>query len=137
VSTLYPSLTRSADVRRGLEIELALELALAEYRRFKVPAPGPGQFTYMWATDCVVDIECHLDHEPAEDSTPEYPGCDEVFSLRAAYVRGVDILEMLSPKQIERIEELALVELRESLREAKAEAHWEAQEERLAREDHL
>lgn len=94
------------------------EQAIAEARRFKVPALGADQVEYLWATDCEVDIVCHLDYTPEEDAQhygdAPYPGCPADMSLRAAYVRGVDIYELLSEKQINRIEEAALLQRSES-----------------------
>ena len=89
------------------------EQAIAEARRFKVPPLGRDQVEFLWATDCVVDIVCHLDYTPEEAADhygpAPYPGYPEDMSLRAAYVRGVDIYELLSEKQINQIEEAALI----------------------------
>ena len=96
--------------------------AITEARRFKVPALGADQVEYLWATDCVVDIVCHLEYTPEEDADhygpAPYPGCPAEMSLRAAYVRGVDIYELLSEKQINRIEEDALIQYQEGRRES-------------------
>jgi hypothetical protein len=81
-------------------------------QRFKIPSLGRGQIEYLWSTDCVVDVVCHLDYEAGEEAQhygdAPYPGCPEEITLCAAYVRGVDILPLLSDKQIEQIEEAAL-----------------------------
>jgi len=81
--------------------------------RFAPPRLGEGQIEYLWATDCVVDIVCHLDYDAAEDAEPygdaPYPGSPESITLGAAYVCGVDILPLLSEKQINEIEEAALI----------------------------
>jgi len=94
------------------------EQAIAEARRFKVPALGADQVEFLWATDCEVDIVCHLDYTPEEAADhygpAPYPGYPEDMSLRAAYVRGVDIYELLSEKQINQIEEAALIQHAES-----------------------
>ena len=94
------------------------EKAIDEARRFKVPALGRDQVEYLWATDCVVDIVCHLDYTPEESADhygpAPYPGYPEDMSLRAAYVRGVDIYELLSEKQINQIEEAALLQRSEN-----------------------
>jgi hypothetical protein len=94
------------------------EQAIAEARRFKVPALGADQVEFLWVTDCEVDIVCHLDYTPEEAADhygpAPYPGYPEDMSLRAAYVRGVDIYELLSEKQINQIEESALLQRSES-----------------------
>lgn len=87
---------------------------------YRNPPPGRDQITYDWETDIGEAIVCHLDHEPAcrgarESGTglqlePDYA---ESVSLAAAYLRGVDILQLLSESQIQRIEELALQSLEE------------------------
>jgi hypothetical protein len=89
------------------------EQAIAEARRFRVPALGADQVEYLWATDCEVDIVCHLDYTAEEEAQhygdAPYPGCPEDMTLCAAYVRGVDIMALLSDEQITRIEEAALL----------------------------
>jgi hypothetical protein len=102
----------------------AIEKAVAEYKRFKVPPLGEGQISFMWATDCVVDIECVLDHTPAEGDNWNDPYYPEDVTLCAAYLRGVDIYELLSPEQITRIEEKALEQIaddRKGMEEERAE----------------
>lgn len=92
------------------------EQAIADARRFKVPVLGADQVEYLWATDCVVDIVCHLDYEPADGDNWQTPFYPENLTLRAAFVRGVDIYELLSEKQIDRIEESALIQYQEGRR---------------------
>jgi hypothetical protein len=92
--------------------------AIAEAEKFQVPQIGRDQIEFEWHTDCAVPIICHLDYtpeEPADHYGPApYPGYPEEMSLRAAYVRGVDIYELLSQKQIDQIEEAALLRKYES-----------------------
>lgn len=87
--------------------------AIADADKYRVPQIGRDQVEYVWNTDCVVPVICHLDYtpeEPADHFGPApYPGYPEEMSLRAAYVRGVDIYELLSEKQIQHIEESALL----------------------------
>lgn len=87
--------------------------AIAEAERFRVPQIGRDQVEFEWNTDCDVPVICHLDYTPAEPADhygpAPYPGYPEEMSLRAAYVRGVNIYELLSEKQIEHIEEAALL----------------------------
>jgi hypothetical protein len=109
VQQALASVQTLAEAARIAREKREMEQAIAEFRRFKVPQPGPGQIVFMWASDCVVDIECHLDYEPEERQTWEHPGYPENATLCAAYLRGVDIYEMLSEKQILRIEEAALL----------------------------
>ena len=89
------------------------ENAIAEARRFQVPAVGEDQIEYLWSTDCDVSIVCHLDYQREEEAQhygdAPYPGCPEDVTLCAAYVRGVDILALLSDAQIAEIEEAALL----------------------------
>lgn len=104
--------------------------AIADAKTYRVPALERGCFEYEWNTDCVVPVICHLSYEPADGdnwNTPYYP---ESVTLGAAYLRGVDIFEMLSPEQIDRIEEQALIEHAEDAREAAAEASYDSWQER-------
>lgn len=102
-----------------------IEKAVAEYKRFKVPAPQRDQVVFMWATDCVVDIECHLDYTPAEGDNWNEPYYPEDVTLCAAYLRGVDIYELLSPEQITRIEEKALEQIADDRKGMEQErAEW-------------
>lgn len=94
--------------------ERFIKKAIEEARKFKVPTMGRDQVCFMWKTDCEVEIECHLDYEPFERMTLEYPGCPEDVTLTAAYLRGVDIYELLSEKQIDQIETGALIEISEN-----------------------
>ena len=93
--------------------------AIAEAEKFKVPPVGRDQIEFEWITDCEVPIICHLDYTPEEAADhygpAPYPGYPEEMSLRAAYVRGVDIYELLSQKQIDQIEEAALLQKYENL----------------------
>jgi hypothetical protein len=121
MSALYDALSDLATARQqALDARQKRldEKAIDEARRFKVPPLGSDQVEYLWATDCVVDIVCHLDYTPEEASDhygpAPYPGYPEDMSLRAAYVRGVDIYELLSEKQINQIEEAALLQRSEN-----------------------
>lgn len=119
-----------AEEARQAREKREIEQAIADAKTYRVPALERGCFEYEWNTDCVVPIICHLSYEPADGdnwNTPYYP---ENVTLGAAYLRGVDILEMLSPDQIDRIEEQALIEHSEDAREAAAEAGYDAWQER-------
>lgn len=87
---------------------------------YRNPPAGYGQVIYDWDAGIGESIVCHLDHEPAERGARERgtglqlePDYAESVSLAAAYLRGVDILPLLSESQIQRIEELALQSLEE------------------------
>lgn len=62
-----------------------------------------------------VPMTVQVDFEPEEapiyHGDNSHPGCAAVCSLAHAYVGGIEITEMLSAAQIERIEEAALREL--------------------------
>lgn len=79
------------------------------------PAPGRGQISYTWDSPISEPIECHLDYTPAERGSRERgtgmqleTDWPESVELTAAYLRGVDILPLLSSDQIAQIEQLAL-----------------------------
>ena len=79
------------------------------------PASGRSQFTYEWNTDCAATIVCHLDYNKGEPQTYDDPGDPEFMELCAAYVYDIDILPLLSPKQIEQIEIDALEHMHRSI----------------------
>lgn len=93
------------------------------------PALPEGCIRFMWATDCEVEIECHLDFQTAEPQTWEHPGCDAVMTLSAAYLRGVDIVDILHSTQIAHIETKALIAHGEVLREAAGDSYRRKQKE--------
>jgi hypothetical protein len=52
-----------------------------------------------------VPLVCHIEYDPGTPDTwaePGDPGCFNVFNV---YMRGVDLIEMLSPSQIETIKD--------------------------------
>jgi hypothetical protein len=121
MSALYDALSDLATARQqALDARQKRldEKAIEEARRFKVPPIGRDQVEFEWNTDCEVPIICHLDYTPEEAAQHygdyPYPGCPEQMSLCAAYLRGVNIYDLLSEKQIDRIEEAALLQHSES-----------------------
>lgn len=105
------------------------EQAIADAKTYRVPNKGRDQIEYVWATDCLVGIICHLDYSPAEGDNWNTPHYDESVELCAAYLRGVDIFEMLSHDQIAEIEEKALIGHAQDAREAASEARWDRRQE--------
>lgn len=95
------------------------------------PALGRDQFEYHWQALDDEPVICHLDYTPAERGSwsggmqmePDY-GAE--CTLGAAYVCGVNIIELLSQKQCRDIEEKALIEHLEYIQ-------GEADEARIAR----
>lgn len=73
-----------------------------------------GMFAFEWNTDIEEPIVCHLEYEEGEEAEPygdaPYPGAPETITLCHAYLRGVDILKLLSDTQIDEIEVLAALE---------------------------
>lgn len=61
------------------------------------------------------DIEFEIDgyYEKGESRTYDYPGSGSVYEIEYAYVNGINILELLSPKQIEDLENLAIEKIEE------------------------
>lgn len=73
------------------------------------PKPARCEFVYEWNTDMPVPVVCHLEYERGERQTHWHPGSPAAVHLNAAYVRDVDIKELLSDDQIADIEERALI----------------------------
>lgn len=54
---------------------------------------------------------CHFEYEPAERETEGEPAIELLLVLRAAYVHGVDIINLMQESIMVEIEDLALIEL--------------------------
>ena len=61
------------------------------------------------------DIEFELDgyYQEGEQRTYDYSGSGSIYEIEYAYVNGVDILVLLSNKQIEDLENLAIEQIEE------------------------
>lgn len=80
-----------------------------------MPALSKDQFEYHWQVLEDEPVICHLEYTPAErgswrDGMQMEPDYEAVCTLCAAYVCGVDIIDLLSQKQCRDIEEKALIE---------------------------
>lgn len=79
------------------------------------PALGRGQFEYHWQALDDEPVICHLDYTAPErgswrDGVQMEPDYEADCTLSAAFVCGVDIINLLSQKQCRDIEEKALIE---------------------------
>ena len=99
-----------AQARERVEQRAAQARAALAELRLNPPCPR-GLFAYEWSADIGEPITCYLEYEEGEESQPygdaPYPGAPERITLCHAYLRGVDILSLLSESQIETIEILA------------------------------
>ncbi len=111
-----------------------LEAQVANAARLYQAPPCPkGCFTYH--EQIMLDdasIICHLEYEPAERGSREHglqmePDYPAQVTLVAAYVRDVNVYDLLSDDQIEQIE----ISAARDLEEQQAEAEGEARAERL------
>lgn len=90
------------------------------YQTHSHPPKRPAQIEYHWQVLDDEPVICHLDYSPAERGAREFgglqidPDLPADCALEAAYVCGVNIMELLSQDQCRRIEELALAEHCES-----------------------
>lgn len=76
-----------------------------------LPACPNGSVEFIYDIDGVsAPLVCHLDYEAAEYGHGDHPDYPSVMSLVAAYIKDIDILDLLSPDKIEAIEDLALSE---------------------------
>lgn len=69
---------------------------------------GMAEFTL-----CIKSVEmvCHFEYEPAERGSAYEPAIEMFLVLRAAYVHGVDIINLMQESIMVEIENLALIEL--------------------------
>ena len=81
---------------------------------YKNPPCPVGEFEYEWAAGIAEYVVCHLEYEAGEQGKrdsyglPETPDYPSRCYLLAAYIRGLDIVELLSDDQRQEIEEKAL-----------------------------
>lgn len=69
---------------------------------------------YRWDAGLADPVICWLNYEAPERATSDCPGDPGAIALERAYLRGLDIAEMLNDEQIERIENEALASLEEA-----------------------
>ena len=80
-----------------------------------------GQIQYSWNADLAVDVECILDYTPEERGTRDEPGNLANAVLVKAFIRDIDIGNMLTSKQIGHIEEQAIRDMERRIKEARDE----------------
>lgn len=73
------------------------------------------------------NVVCHFEADEGEPQTRDDPGYPPSLMLVAAYVRDVDILELLHPDQIEQIERDAMEALDSREEDRRAEALYAAE----------
>lgn len=69
---------------------------------------GMAEFTL-----CIKGVEmvCHFEYEPAERGFVYEPAIEIFLVLKAVYVHGVDIINLMQESIMDEIENLALIEL--------------------------
>jgi len=81
--------------------------ALAPF--FTPVRPAKHEFVYEWDAGISTPLACLLEYEKAEMRTHDNPGQPAAAHLISAYIRDVDIVELLSDDQRAEIEERALI----------------------------
>ena len=69
---------------------------------------------YRWDAGLAEPVICWLNYEAPERATSDCPGDPGAIALERAYLRGLDIAEMLTDEQVERIENEALASLEQA-----------------------
>jgi hypothetical protein len=83
---------------------------------YKAPPLPRGMVEFEYSTPLLAEpLTCHLEYEPAERGSREYgtglqlePDYPANMTLCAAYLRGIDVFEILSSDMVEEIEVEAL-----------------------------
>lgn len=93
--------------------------AAVSYQTHSTPPKRAGQIEYHWQALEDEPVICHLEYTPPERGAREFglqidPDYPADCTLEAAYVCGVNIIDLLSQDQCRRIEEFALIEHCES-----------------------
>lgn len=111
-----------------------LEAQVASATRIYTAPPCPSDCFEWHCNFLMMDhtLVCHLEYEPAERGSREHglqmePDYPAQVTLVAAYVRDVNVYDLLSDDQIEQIE----ISAARDLEEQQAEAEGEARAERL------
>ena len=80
--------------------EARIDILSAALCKVNAPPCPAGQFECAYVHPELGELECHLEHEPAEPDA----GWPEEITLMAAYLCGRDFADRLSPKEIEHIQ---------------------------------
>lgn len=110
--------------------------AIQDAEKFRLPRCPVGCIRFE-TTFRDVDLVCDLEYTPAEGdgwNDQRYP---EDCVLVAAYVRGVNVVSLLSEDDCRDLEIEALESGGREAEEARAEAAWDRQQERINEGDHL
>ena len=83
----------------------------AQPNNLKAPPCPVGYVEFHWQ-DLSDTLVCHIEAEAAEPSTRDEPGDPGLFELAAAYVRGVNVIDLLSQMVIARSEAEAWAQLK-------------------------
>lgn len=105
---------------------------------FTTPKPAARDIVvYEWEANFDYPIVCHLEYEPADGDGWNEPRTEARMVLCVAYLVGQDITNALTQDQIEEIERDSFVDLAAEAQEARAEAAWDRQQERINEGDYL
>lgn len=97
---------------------------------FVAPAVPRGLFAFEYVIgDLDEPLVCHLEYEAETGDGWNEPRYEARVTLGAAYLRGLDVISLLSEDQVEHIEEQAAIDRRAEYEEAKAEAHFNRYED--------
>lgn len=87
-----------------------LQAHIAQLLANRIAPPRPdSQIEYRYTEGMKAPLVCYLDYDPGEPKTLEHPGSPASCTLAAAYVRDVDIADLLSDKVRSDIEETGLI----------------------------
>lgn len=92
-------------------------MGLVTMDKYKAPPPASDERVFVYdCPDLSEPLECHCAYSPAEVETVDCFVRRSPASciLTAAFIRGVDIVNVLSPSLVKMIEEMACVEFAES-----------------------
>ena len=76
-----------------------------------------GLYNYRWETPAGLMLDCYLSYEAEERETQDEPGCAASMELECALVEGVDISEVLDGLWAEMIENQALNNLADQIKD--------------------
>lgn len=105
---------------------------------FTTPKPGRDIVVFDWHHgEFDYPIVCHLEFVPEDGDGWELPRTEAHMVLGEAFLVGHDIYHALTAEQIADIEREAFVDLAAEASEARAEAAWDRQQQRIDEGDYL
>lgn len=81
----------------------ANDVLKAKLRSYQAPKPKADTVRYVYQHKQLGQLDCDIWGEAGEKASADCPGCDDIAEVRAVYLRGVEISELLSEPALDAI----------------------------------